>query len=787
VEKPVEWPTVPSISDPIMIEEWDPRPAPVEPIQPRTLDHTTYIDLSRDASVIESSVDAVKALKEYRSQIPGPENEDSIWSWSRIAIAQKNSRMREGQILSALLCLDASNLSNNRLLASPFPSAEAVRYPSVYLDDQFLSLKDLTTESAFDALQAHAKYIPPSLLQQLAQNAVDKLESADPKEPQTINLQSTAFKAIKLLGKSDRPSLALQLAIRTIIHHPDASSWHRQILAPSLFRRLSASDARACLNAFAKTIITTLEDQAKAKIAKQEKAKLARKEKGEEALEQEPSAAKDVKSTEEPYVKVTTVKFLAQLLRDTKFVTEDFSIDVLSTLTQKASHIDTKQAVLDSLLNMLQTSAPALSEKIFLALEGIIPLAGTLNERRPISESAWKAAEASAAPPNIEINRQGSAPMLKTLLDFCHTAPRTFSHRAEYFNRIIIPLLTQLKQQTKRWVGVFLASFSVPLEGLENLPLVPRSPDVWKTLLQDNFSHTPLSILEEYANHVLFCMKIPPVLAELNKTFHSKTELRSKQTVTTWLSLYPSGPSVNDTGNPFALASLLGKKSALSEQDGAITTKHIQTFFLSIFTAALWTDTPNYHHLNMLAKHIRPAGIVNFNKHWLEHKKPLVEAIVLYVDSLRTRDWERDINRQPAILPDSFQWRLWLLKYPGIEGLEDDQDSRCRAFAEQVSSLIDQVSGGLYHRKYTTIKEHLNRWVLGDDRLLVGVYLGDISNTRLSWLSLPDLLRVEAAWELMKGTRSKDREVRDRVQQVMLSWRLAENEEVRRMGFSLSL
>jgi hypothetical protein len=77
--------------------------------------------------------------------------------------------------------------------------------------------------------------------------------------------------------------------------------------------------------------------------------------------------------------------------------------------------------------------------------------------------------------------------------------------------------------------------------------------------------------------------------------------------------------------------------------------------------------------------------------------------------------------------------------------------------------------------------------VLGDDRLLVGVYLGDISNTRLSWLSLPDLLRVEAAWELMKGTRSKDREVRDRVQQVMLSWRLAENEEVRRMGFSLSL
>ncbi|KAF2656454.1 hypothetical protein K491DRAFT_597002 [Lophiostoma macrostomum CBS 122681] len=765
IEQPVEWPIIPSISDPIMAEEWDPRPTPVEAVKPRLLDQATYIDICKNASVIESSSNPLHALKEYRPQIPGRgREEDPIWSWSRIAKARKNFRIREGQVISALLYLDVTNLSKNRLLASPFPAVKDVRYPSLYLDDQFLSANNLSIDSAFDVLQVHAKYIPPRLLEQLALNAMDKLESTDPKDPQTIILQSTAFRAVKLLGKSDRPSLATQLAIRTIIHHPGASSWHRQILAPSMFRRLSASDARECFNAFATAIITTLEEQEKAKKAREEKEERAKR-----------------------FVKVTTVKFLAQLLRDTEFVSEDFSIDVLSTLAQKASHIDVKKAVLESLLNMFQTSPPALSEKIFVALEGIIPLAGTLNERQPISESDWKAAEASNTVPEIEINRQESAPMLKMLLDFCHTAPRSFSHRTEYLNRIIIPLLTQLKQQMKRWVTVFLASSSVSSGELDNLPLVPRSPDVWKALLQYNFSYTPVSILEEYVNWQLFCIKPPLALAALNKTFHSTPELRWNPAVQTWVSLYPAGPAVLDTGNGLPLPSLLGRESALSEEDGAITSKHIQTFFLNIFTATLWTDAPKYYHLNTLANLLKPASITQLNKHWLEYKKPLVEAIILYVDSLRTRDWDRDANRQPAVLPDTFSWRLWLLKYPGIEGLEGDQDERCETFAQQVSKLLDQVSGGLYHSKYAAIKEYVNGFVAGADRLVVGVYLGDISKTRLSWLSLQDLLRVEVAWELMRETRSESRDLRDRVQQIMLSWRLCDNEEVRRMGYSLNL
>lgn len=771
-----EWPTIPVVDDPSQVEEWNPMPPrESKDIEVRRLGELSYIDLSRRIS--RSSGSKIDSRLDYFTpEIPGQRHgEAGIWHWARFERAKKVPAIREGYILLSHLLLDAQNPGTHRILSTPFPSKLDVRYPALYLDDQALLKRDYSSSGALTALEAHLEDIPLELFTQLTNNTMRALDAADTGKSEYINLESTAFRLIKLLAKSDRPGLATKLAVRTIIDRPDASSWHRQLLAPSIFRRLSATDARACFSSFATAIVTKLEEQAQAKKAAQERAR--------EAEKDETSDTTETKPAPQPYVKVTTVKLLAQLLRDTEFVSEDFSIDILTTLSQKASHADIKQAVVDSLLNMLKTSPPELSAKILASLESIIPMSGKLNERQPISEETWAAAlnnPDGPAPPEVELSKEENVPMLTTLLEFLSDAAvssSNFQYRREYWNRIILPLVENLKREMSKWLRIFLASVEAPSDLLEHLPIVPRNTEVWKTLLRENAELCTLSMLEEYVNYLIFSIKPHPSAIEINKRLNADPALRSKPASQIWLRLYGSGTGALNRGAHFTLPWLLGRTTALDE--GGITDKPVQELFLKLFTATLWSDTPRYFYIDKLTKELWPG---KFTKRWLELEKPLVEAMVLYVENLKTRDWERDPKRQPSVLPDTFPLRLWLLKYPKTEGLGGDGESKCKAYAEQVSKLIDQITGSLYHKKLAQIKDSF-KFLHGMDKVLVALYLGDVKKTRLSWLTMQDVLRVELASGLINDVQvNNNAALEERVAELLKSWKESENEEVRRMG-----
>lgn len=192
-------------------------------------------------------------------------------------------------------------------------------------------------------------------------------------EPKIASLEHMAYGILSLLLSSDRPQLASHLVLRAIIDRPDASSWHRAVLNVGLARKLPARQAQALLSSFANLICLKLEEQAK--------------------LANTPQGGQLPKLI----IKVTTVKYLAQILNKADFVAPSFTVDVLSKLLGSISHLDIRVAAVDSLLAMLgqctEESSTPLAHRVLSALETTIPLVGGMSERCLMREQDWLDAE----------------------------------------------------------------------------------------------------------------------------------------------------------------------------------------------------------------------------------------------------------------------------------------------------------------------------------------------------------------------------------------------------------
>jgi hypothetical protein len=756
----------PEVDDANEIEEWDPVPPEKAELRPRKLD-PTYLDYSMSRLWnFSEKVTIRSAFKTFEPVIVGQAYEHDfrhLWLSWRAA--------DEGEILAALLFIDSRNSATSRLLISAFPSPEDVRYPAVYLDEQLLSKAQLRQrQDAIEYLERHVKVVPPILLAQAANNTLNALDIANPSDPEFINLERDTFLLINALSKSDRPGFASELIVKTIIQRPEASSWHRRLLSNTYLRRLPASDAQACFQTFAELVIAKLEEQAKAKIERLK------------ALEKAVKPAED--TPHQPFVKVTTVKFLAQLLHNSEIVSKDFSFSVLSTLFEEASHMDIRRAVVGGLLNMLQTSTADLSERIFTMLETIVSIAGNLDERHPITDSDWMATKESLELPELEASLNTS-PMLNALFSFYGQGHTDVKHGETFMTRIILPIIKSLQQETAHWTSLFLLKHGIDLETQKelNIPTIPKSPEIWTRFLHLKSSYLPLSYLEEYVDHSIFNIAPLIPIKALNKKFTEDSVLHSDPAVGYWLLLYGTNTNINPQ---FPLASLLSQPSDLLEEV-SISTKQVQELFLKQFTVLLWNDAPQYTELHrLISRELRPT---RFDQAWLTGQKPIVEAIVMYIEGLRTRDWERDPDRQPSVLPQTFFLRLWLLKYPQSHvgeytdlPLSTEQEAACKAFAGQLASTVDQICGRLYHAKLELVKDAVRSYVSGMHRVVVGCWLGNIEKTKLSWLTRPDELRVELAAFMLEGMVVKDEGVKKRVGGVLESWRRSESEEVRRLG-----
>ncbi|KAI0521389.1 hypothetical protein F5B22DRAFT_571695 [Xylaria bambusicola] len=350
----------------------------------------------------------------------------------------------------------------------------------------------------------------------------------------TATMELLSFQAVSKLARADAPTLAQGLIQRAIIEFPAASSWHRQFLSLGYMKDLPASAAKTMLLSFASAIGEKLEEQSYVKVGDAEPPKHA------------PPAS---------LVKVSTVKYLAQLLNNAEFIGPDSAIEVLIELFRAGTHIDVRLATLDSLLGSLNTivgdgpneewKSDPVVEKILGTLEIVIPIAGNMNERRPLSVRDWQEAREKTTVPALSIEEAEIPPLLKAVLEIAagKRYPNLEKLRDVIFSRLVLPTLHHSQEQHRAWFSLFLAKYR-PALSVDRLPPVPITPHVWYDLLNHHGRILPSSVIDAYNQYAILRIRLPEDIQEFNESLQEDATLRNDANVNHWLSIF------GDTGHP---------------------------------------------------------------------------------------------------------------------------------------------------------------------------------------------------------------------------------------------
>jgi hypothetical protein len=766
--KAENYPMLPTHTDPLENIEWDPTINQPRKVDSRALS-PTYLDCLLAAEPDgDFKVSAGFEVPDSRTQDYVP---SSIWSLYRFGnMSNIPFAIREGLIVSAMLFLDSKKGGSSRILASPFPSELDVRYPPLFLDPEFLLRPELHESSAREILRSFISMVPPALLAGLADATLNVLLSMEDGKPEVASLEHMAYGILSLLLSSDRPQLASHLVLRAIIDRPDASSWHRAVLNVGLARKLPARDAQALLSSFTNLIQLKLEEQARlAKIPQDGQS-----------------------SRPKPIIKVTTVKHLAQILNKADFVPPSFTVDVLSKLLGSISHLDIRVAVVESLLELLgrctEESSTPLAHRALSALETTIPLVGGVSERYLMREEDWLDAERTGVPPAVYDDREVEVvpPILSSLVQW---TVRESKWCQEVVNRILLPIVECSRASNARWIKIFSTKHQLALN-LSDLSIFPIEPLVLSQILNRCLTRVPASVLDLYQQFVLANVAPSREIAAINDKIRGSGDLRASNEGRHWLSLYGHGPAVHNYGG-FSLARTLRSKWNATNVSDGIHIPQVQRLVFEQAEALLKMSDYSFTHWDSFVSNLQPPiGTYQPSRDkegWLTNGRRVLERIIERIDSLRTTAWQQDPYRQPAVLPSTFNLRLWLLSYPCCPSTTASISDKCKVFAEELSAMVDKivVRGMTYHEDLHHLRNAASSCPQ-EYQASVACHLGSLPAVPAA-IDTVVLLRVELAEMLFQRAKPPhDEEVREAAKDILNSWRESQCEQIRMRGLRIT-
>lgn len=766
-----EYPLIPTGVDPREPYEWNPASLVPPKVESRELPVTILDCMITAPQWLDWNTKYDLAVPKPTTQafVPAP-----IWSPERLSRFRKLTRpVQEGMIATALLVESSKIEGSSRILASPFPSESNVRYPSLFLDHDFLVFWEILYYPSVVALSNFIKLVPPTLLLDLTTSALNALSTAPSTSTKFAYTERTAYRLLILLSKSDRPHLASTLIVHVVLDRPDASSWHRQLLSKSFIRNLSARQAQSLISLFASSILEGLEHQVTSSSNQQK--------------------AKDSDNSSDRYIKVTTVKFLVQLLDDADFVAPVFCVDILSKLFQTASHIDIRVAVLDSILSRYgrcgYDASSALAEKLISALELAVPVLSSLNERQQTKDADWTEAESTGKLPEVydDGGMLAFPPMLDVVLRsipiHCASSGKL---RTALIQRIVLPVIEKSTEESARWVKMFCLKH-LPAGQSIHTSSFPVRPGILVYLLQTCPQELPRHILDLYQQFFLTNISPPARLLELNNKVNADIALRDSNEAQYWLSMYGNKADIPTS----AVVSLLTKPWTSSMVPNGFQISHVQEIVFEQAEALLQLSDESFTHWNNFISALAPS-IDKYRSEqdrsaWLANGTPVILRIIGKIDALRTPAWQRDRNRQPALLPSTFRLRLWLLDYPQLYH-SPGPAGRCATFAQQLIAVLQEsIDLGLaHHARLAEIEAAASRCLL-EDGVRVACCLGRFEPED-AVKSQESILRVELADALLR--RTEVRQIRDddnlrSIEHMLEAWRACELEDVRMRGLRL--
>jgi hypothetical protein len=610
---------------------------------------------------------------------------------------------------------------------------------------------------AYTPIRTLLKTLSPTVLatttKAMLDAGTDRRKKQD-RQPGDHILERLSYEILLQLSKGDKPELAQQLVLQTILDRPDASSWHRQLLSVKFMKRLSAENAHKMLLAFATAIGEKLEEQSYVQIG----------------VAQTPQSGPP-----QSLVKVTTVKYLAQLLDSADFLSADAAVEILVELFKSGTHRDIRLATLDSLLSLLSNlcvgseltwKTNPLVEKIMEALETVIPVVGSVNERRLLRSEDWKEARETGTLPEISDISAGLPPLLNAIVTAPHETykyPGLKNLQAEFVVRYLLPALELSQAEHRKWIALFLAKHNANLK-LDDLPSTPISPQFWDALVGRYPDFTPRTVLEDFNKHIVMTINVPSRLKSFNQSLRRNMDLRNTPEVQHWLSVFDDGMKRYASSGTDTLVSMIYRNQPHSLVRNGISFGNVQGMVLqhaSLFLdqydtyADIWTDfTANLRPPSKLMYPFEDrTSLRSMVSTWQNSGKIVLEKVTTLVLEMRSNEIQK---RERRILPSATKLLLWLLPYPCFPDVTE-VDHECRKFVRELERLLESFLEGDANvlrwpsvaKDSTTISEFLNT---NEERLCVAYHVGGLvgSQRTVNQTSLAlNLVRIVLAMRLI--------------------------------------
>ena len=604
--------------------------------------------------------------------------------------------------------------------------------------------------------------LPPTALASATRNMLDagtKRRAMKDREPGDDTLEKLSYQALLMLAKGDKPELAQDLVLQTILDRPDASSWHRQLLSARFLNRLSAKASHDLLLSFAAAIGERLSEQSYVKVGEAQPSKPA---------------------PPESLVKVTTVKYLANLLQNVTYISAEASLDILVELFEAGTHIDIRLATLDSLLGLLNYlcsvadsiwKSNPLVEKIISALKTVIPVAGSINERRPPTAADWKEAVEKKSPPDVSDITDSLPPLMSAIMRAPNAGqyPGLKNVQSELVKALVLPLLEHSQAEHRRWIAVFLSKHKMD-NMIDHLPPTPISPRLWNFLIENYLEFIPQTLLDDFNQYTIMMITPPARLRRFNSFLKKDVQLRNSSETRHWISVFDQRMTPYHSSNTQVLVRMVRYKTMHPSSKNAISSQKISKMIVG--QASLYLeDYENYQDFwNELIWDLRHPSTTTHPgsttddvylhfEEWQQSGKIILQEIVkLILDKRR----EQAKLQKLSVLPSATKPQILLLRYPWCPS-EAEIDPECEKFANELAKMLANLLSGepgvLHWHKLSEESFTVSKLLDTDiERLAVAFYIGKITPTSsgpaMQRSQALNFIRVVLAMKLIEDGRN---------------------------------
>ncbi|RVD83255.1 uncharacterized protein DFL_007650 [Arthrobotrys flagrans] len=496
------------------------------------------------------------------------------------------------------------------------------------------------------------------------------------------------------------------------------------------------------------------------------------------------------------YKKATDIEIAKQIIKyftvalDTP-LSSDTAVQVLFlSMVSKMSNGDLDSKLRDALvvylLCLLKISTPEGYDQILDILEELVADCGNVNETEPVTEAQWIKFEEAIELPDCHLWNtvaNNNNPILLRLVEFHKDSRKMLGLNVVFTERIMIPIIKKLNSQSSRYFSILLQQNGINKTDQKTFELPPASKtiDLIKTVIQNGFGQDIIPLIHEYVSYAIFNINPPGVLEGLNKRCNDDKNFRGLNSTKNWWHSYDMGTGVSQKTN---LISLIRARVEASDKEtiGAC----IREQFLKVYKATFWREAKDldFKDSNYLLDMLEPKPL---DATWLKYIHPILEDTVQFLNSLHTTEWEQNLDREPQILPDTFRSQIWLLNIPSRQRNDQDQQTRCRVFAEELIKMINDISTSCeFISRVSTLKEVL-KLARNDaeDDLVVASLLGDLANIKSSSMAIQDYTRIEIASTMLHGRNiTKNTSIKETTDGMIQSWKMCQTEGVRRFGYS---